>query len=155
MKKILVLVLALAMVLTTAIGVFASEEDSVDETVCNMDAESYETIRMGQIDDALANGEITLEQAEILRVHVLAVVAEGSFGKGPSNGNKGEGNAECVLGDNLNLGIFRSESAGMRTGAGNGFGQNSQDGIGFGNGQGNRGANRGAGNRYDGNCILD
>lgn len=171
MKKLIVSVLTLGIVLTTSIGVFAAEEETeTSQVTYNMDAETYETTRMGQIDEALANGEITLEQAEELRAHVLEVAAEVSFGKGPANGVKGDGNAECVLGDELNLGIFRSESAGMRTGSGNGVGQKLGDESGAGNGngsgdnrqetsngQGNRGANKGAGTGNGNNeaCILD
>lgn len=138
------------LVLTSSINVFA-EEVVTEEVTSNMDAETYEARRLAQIDQALADGLITSEQAEILREHVAEVIAEGSFG------SRGEKNTECVLGDDESLGIFRSAGAGMRTGQGNGVGQRLADGTGAGGGNrsGANGAGRGQGNGYDGDCILD
>lgn len=123
MKKILVAVLALSMVFTGALTVFADSKS-------NMDPETFETRRMEQIDDALDQGAITFEQAELLRNHILKVLEDQSFGTGPSNGVKGDGNTTCVLGEDLNLSIFRSESAGQKTGNGNVIGI--KDGLGNG-----------------------
>lgn len=152
-KRTLVLVVAMAMVLTGSIGVFA------EDVITNMDEETFLELRMAQIDEALEEGKITEEEAAQLRAHVEEVAEEGTFGFGPANGAKGEGNATCILGDGSDCGIFRSESAGQRFGNGNGQGLQSRDGTGNGNfgggrgnGQGNRGSNKrlgiGCGNGY-------
>lgn len=162
MKKSILAVVALALVFTTSMAAFAAEvrpeTEETPEVITNMDADTYLELRTQQIEDALEAGLITVEQAELLLAHIQEVVAEGTFGNGPFYGNKGEGNAECILGEGTNLGIFRSKSAGMRTGEGNGVGRRSQDGTGTGNqgqgrGQGNKGGSMGSG--YNGDCILD
>lgn len=150
MKKIIGAAFAVALVLTSSISVFAAEDEVVtSEVVCNMDAETFEETRLAQIDEALANGLITEEQAALLKEHILEVIADEAFGNGPTGGYQGEGNEDCVLGDGLNLGIFRSENAGVRAGDGTG--------VGIGSGQGTRGANRGTGlgTGNNGVCILD
>ncbi len=126
-KRTLVLVVAMAMVLTGSIGVFA------EDVITNMDEETFLELRMAQIDEALEEGKITEEEAAQLRAHVEEVAEEGTFGFGPANGAKGEGNATCILGDGSDCGIFRSESAGQRFGNGNGQGLQSRDGTGNGN----------------------
>lgn len=166
MKKLLVLVMVMAMIVTSAMVVLAEEVDE-EAFVTNMDEETYLEVRLAQIEAALADGTITVEQADLLREHVMTVAEEGSFGAGPYNGTKGDGSAACILGEDTNLGIFRSESAGQRNGSGNGVALQSGDGYGSGNrgngkisgGRGNRGGAMGSGSglgyNYDGECIVD
>lgn len=165
MKKLIMTVVTVAMVITGALSVSAAEVEG--EFQSNMDSATYLETRTAQIEEALAAGKIDEEQAALLLAHITEVAETGAFGRGPENSFKGEGNAECVLGDN-SLGIFRSESAGQRTGAGNGVGQQLQDGTGA--GQGNRGGkgNAGQGNQSgagagqgfrgqgnDGVCVVE
>lgn len=121
MKKILVLVLALGMVLTGVVTVFADENET------QMTGDQYLELRLEQIQTALEAEKITAEQAELLIQHVKDRALEGDFGDGPMFGEKGEASASCVLGEN-EMGIFRSESAGKRTGAGNGMSRALRDG---------------------------
>jgi hypothetical protein len=141
MKKILVLVLTLVVVFS--ISAFAEES----ETVSSMDAETYLELRLEQIEEALEAGTITEEEAVLLREHVQTVATEGTFG----NRYAGEGNAECILGEGSNLGIFRSESAGQRTGSGNGVRSQKTNGT----GNGNRGNGKGAGMGNFSGCIAE
>jgi len=128
MKKV-VGVLTLVLFLMGSMMVFASED-----VTSNMDSETYLSVRLEQIAEALEVGKITQEQADLLTEHVKAMAEAGTYGNGPANGVKGEGNAECILGEGTHLGIFRSESAGMRLGNGNGAGQ--KNGRGYGNHKG-------------------
>lgn len=150
-------IMVFVVVLSTSVMVLASE--AVES---NMDSETYLATRMDQIDQAFEAGEITQEEADLLRAHIEEVALEGTFGKGPENGYKGDGNAECILGEDSNLGIFRSESAGARTGNGNGVGYQKADGTGNGGtGQGLQKGNRqgGQGNGSQRNraedCVVD
>jgi hypothetical protein len=141
MKKVITALLVLTLVLTAGLSVSAAAV--ANDFVSNMDADTYLGLRLTQIDEALASKLITKEQAALLIEHVTEVAEAGTFGNGPTYGVKGDGNATCVLGEDSNLGIFRSESRGMRTGAGNGVGRQLADGS----GAGNRGGGRGNGNR--------
>lgn len=143
MKKVIATLLVLALVLTAGLSVSAAEVTR--DFVSNMDADTYLELRLSQIDKALASKLITEEEAARLIDHVKEVAEAGTFGNGPTYGIKGDGNATCVLGEDSNRGIFRSESRGMRAGTGNGVGRRLADGSGAGN-RGGRGGN-GNGNR--------
>lgn len=151
MKKTISIIMVLGVLVASLMSVSAAEVVT-DETVAegtfvsNMDADTYRATRTAQVEKALEDGIITQEQADLLLAHIEDVAAEGTFGVGPANGDKGDGNAECILGEDSNLGIFRSESAGQRTGSGNGVGAKAMDGSGSGNGyRGGNGAGRGTG----------
>jgi hypothetical protein len=138
MKKIMILVAVVLMVAAGSIGVFA-----VDEAVSsNMTAERFLELRLSQIDQALKDGKITEEQANDLRVHIKEVAEKGIFGQR----RNGEGNPECVLGEDGNLGLFRNANSGQKMGNGNGQGIHKADGTGRGNG--------GKGLR-NGNCTIE
>lgn len=140
------------LLVTSLMSVSAAEIDG--EFVTNMDGDTYRTTRIAQVQEALTDGKITQEQADELLLHIEDVVAGETFGNGPTNGLKGDGNVTCVLGEDSNLGIFRSESAGMKTGSGNGNGRNLADGSGSGNGnKGNNSGGKGAGNGSQGTGI--
>ena len=129
------------------IGVLSVSAAGVDgEFVSNMNAETYRSTRTVQVQAARDAESIT--EAEYLELldHIDDVVKDETFGNGPSNGAKGDGNATCILGDESELGIFRSESAGMRTGNGNGVGLKAQDGTNAGNGNRRGGQGNAAGN---------
>lgn len=144
MKKILATVTVVVLVITASLSVYAAETD----TNSNMTGEVYRETRTNQVMEAHAEGLVTDQERDQLLQHISDVVTDGLFGQGPQNGDKGEGNAECILDEN-GLGIFRSASAGQRTGEGNGIGTRSQDGTG--GGQGNGVANgRGNGNKAQG-----
>lgn len=173
MKKLLMVVTAMAVLMVGALSVAASEVDEVtdNEFVSNMDVDTYIATRTAQVEAALEAGLITEDQAQALLLHIEEVSLSESFGFGPTNGVKGDGNATCVLGEDSNLGIFRSESAGMRTGNGNGVALKLMDGNGNSTekGQRNQGNNSEAkGNRQgtaagqglngqgnDGECVLE
>ncbi len=144
MKKMFLLTMAIGLMVVSLVSVAAEETvtEEVTEFVSNMDAETFLVRRLEQIQSALDMNLITDEQAASLIAHIEDVAATGAFGNGPTNGSKGDGNAICVLGEN-DLGIFRSESAGNRTGNGNGVGQKLQEGTGEGTEQSN---GRGQGN---------
>ncbi len=141
MKKLVLAVTVAAMMTVGVLSVSAAEVDGV--FVSNMNAETYKATRTAQLE--AAKEDITPEQYEALMIHINEVVSNEAFGNGPSNGVKGDGNATCVLGDN-ELGIFRSESAGMRNGNGNGVGLKAQDGTNAGNGNRGGGQGNAAGN---------
>lgn len=151
MKKLVMMMTVVGLLVTSLMSVSAAEVDGIFES--NMDSETYVSTRTEQVNEALENGTITQEQAQLLLDHIAEVGLTGTFGNGPSNGEKGEGNAVCVLGDN-ELGVFRSESAGMRTGSGNGVGQRSLDGSSEGNGYKGAKGSRGAGRNLE-ECELD
>jgi len=143
MKK-LTLVLAIVVALTMGVVGVAAEEDS--EVVTNMDKDTFIEIRSEQIEQALADGVITQEQADLLIEHIMEIAEDGTFGRGNRLNNN---DVECVLGDDGNLGIFRNGGLGSRIGAGNG--------TGLGKGLGNRGGlgSRNGGSRQNNeNCIY-
>ncbi len=146
MKKLMTAAVVMALVIVGTLSVSAAEVE--EDFVSRMDAETFIELRTAQINAA----DITEEVREELLAHINEVAEEGLFGNGPENGNKGDGNAECILGEN-DLGIFRSESAGQRTGEGNGVGLKLQDGTGT--GQGNRVGNRSGGQGLGGNGLAD
>jgi hypothetical protein len=145
MKKIILATTLVATIILGAFSVSAAEVEveGAKTFVSSMDAETFLSTRIAQLDLALENDLIDIDQYNELLTHIEVVAAEGTFGRGPENGLKGEGNAECILGEDSNLGIFRSESAGMRTGQGNGVGMQSRDGSGL--GSGGNGQRRGGG----------
>jgi hypothetical protein len=152
MKKLikftsLVVVMTLVFVSTNSLGVFAEEVETDVEFVSNMDADTYRETRLAQINLALQEGKITQEQAALLITHVNDMAEKGTFGTGPSTGVKGSGNAECILGEGTNLGIFRSESAGQKSGNGNGKGSRLRRGDGTGTGNASNSRGKGQGNR--------
>lgn len=137
-----------AVLIVSALSVSAAEPE--DTFVSNMDAETYRAQRNAQIKAAWDAETITEAEATALYEHVEEVALDGSYGNGPTFGEKGDGNATCVLGEDSALGIFRSESAGLRTGNGNGVGDQLRDGSGAGqgnNGNGNAGRGTGQGGR--------
>ena len=137
-----------AMVITSALSVSAASNENY---VSNMDGATYSATRVEQVEAAFEEGLITELQKELILTHIEEVVASESYGDGPSNGSKGDGNVVCVLGEDSELGIFRSESAGQRTGEGNGVGAKSQDGTGDGEGTSARnGSGEGNGNNSGG-----
>lgn len=138
MKRIVSAAVTMAMAVVGTLSVSATESGA--DFVSNMDAATFIETRTAQIKEA----DLTPEQEALLLKHIEEVAANGLFGNGPMNGEKGEGNAACVLGEN-DLGVFRSPSAGQRTGEGNGVGLQAQDGTGAGKGNG-----RGNGNGYQG-----
>ncbi len=142
MKKLIVTLTALAVLTMSLLAVSASE---VDEVTTNMNVDTYLELRTQQLDDALANDEITQEQYDLLFAHITENAADGVFGFGPQ-GYLNEDKEECVLGEDGQLGIFRNENSGMRNGQGNGVRNPLEDG----NGQGNRGENKGTGNQSGG-----
>lgn len=146
MKKKFMAVTVAAMMTLGVFSVSAAETDN--DFKSNMDKATYLEVRTNQLDKALLDELITADEYNELIAHIEDVVETEAFGNGPQNGGKGDGNATCVLDDN-DLGIFSSESAGMRTGSGNGVGEQSHDGAGAGNGNkaGNGNASR------DGNGI--
>jgi len=144
MKRILATVTVVVLVITASLSVYAAETS----TNSNMTGEVYRETRTNQVMEAHAEGLITdLERDDLLQ-HISDVVEEGLYGQGPLDGDKGVGNAECILGEN-DLGIFRSGSAGQRTGEGNGIGLKAQDGTGTGQANGVSGG-RGNGNKGQG-----
>jgi len=164
MKKKFMAVTVAAMMTLGVFNVSAAETDSDFES--NMDAATYLEVREEQVQKAYEEGLITDAEYVELLAHIKDVAATESFGNGPQNGAKGDGNATCILGEDTELGIFRSESAGMRTGSGNGLGQQNQDGTGSGNGNksgnGNGsalGARAGSGNgqrlQNSENCVIE
>lgn len=157
MKKLLVTVVAVALLLVGIVSV-AAEDAQIQDTqdiqetqesfVSNMDAETYRERRTEQIKAALDKKLITEEQAALLTEHIENNIKDGLYGQGPQGYMNGEVNENCVLGEGGNLGIFRNENSGQRQGQGFGGGR----GRGTMSGQGNRGANRGMGN--NGVCIY-
>ncbi|MDA3847143.1 MAG: hypothetical protein PF505_11475 [Vallitaleaceae bacterium] len=155
MKKLIITTVVLATIILSTLSVSATEVDT--DFVSHMDLDTYLSIRTEQIQNAYDNQLITEAEYNELLAHIQEVALEGTFGSGPSFGIKGDGNAVCILGEDSTLGIFRSESAGMRTGSGNGVSIQSQDGLGIGNGNKGqvRGGGRGlAGQRNLEDCLL-
>lgn len=150
MKKLFVTLTALAVLTMSLLAVSASDvvETQVVETERNMDADTYLELRLGQLDEALANKEIEQSDYDLLVAHITQNAAEGTFGYGP-NGYLNEDKEACVLGEDGQLGIFRNENSGMRNGQGNGVRNQLSDGS----GTGSRGANRGQGNQAGGNGM--
>ena len=154
MKKLLVTLVAVALLLVGIVSVAA--EDVVSEETQNLqdsymstvDAETYRQIRTEQINEALANGQISEDQAALLIEHIEDLIEDGLYVRGPQGYMKGDVNETCVLGENGNLGIFRNENSGLRQGQGFGGGR----GRSTMGGQGNRGAGRGLGN--NGVCLY-
>ena len=139
MKKRVVLIAVVAVLTAGSVGVFAYN----GFRAADMDPETFVETRTSQVEEALLEGTISQEQADLLIAHINDMVASEEFGTGL--GNKGEGNSECVLGEDGNLGIFRNENAGQ----GN---RGSQS-----RGNQNGGQQRGNGQRgnQSGECILD
>jgi len=155
MKKLIVTTVVLATIILSTLSVSAAEVDT--DFVSHMDSDTYLSTRTEQIQSAYDNQLITEDEYNELLAHIQEVAFTGAFGNGPSFGIKGDGNAECILGEDSTLGIFRSQSAGMRTGSGNGVSIQSQDGLGSGNGNNNqvRGGGQGSsGQRNLANCLY-
>lgn len=133
-----------AMMTVGVLSVSAAEVEG--EFVSNMNAENYRVTRTAQVEAAHDADTITDEEYNDLLTHIDDVVTDETFGNGPSYGAKGDGNATCILGEDSQLGLFRSESAGMRTGNGNGVGSKAQDGTNAGNGNRRGGQGNAAGN---------
>ena len=146
MKKLIMAVTVAAVMTVGVLSVSAAELDN--EFVSNMDAKTYQARRTEQLEAAVENGliEEDSDDYKALLAHIEEVVETEAFGNGPSFGDKGDGNATCILGEDSQLGIFRSESAGMRTGNGNGVGIQAQDGTNAGNGNRRGGQGKAAGN---------
>jgi len=151
MKKIMIATLAMVVLLTSSIGVFAEELPKNEKNVSNMDAETFLELRMERIEQALEDGKITEDQAELLIAHVEEVAEAGDFGTGRFRLEQGEGNTECVLGEGNELGLFRNEMSGKRNGDGNGVRLQKEDGSGVQSG------GRGNGRKISRNeeCVLD
>lgn len=107
------LVVLMVGVLTVAAA--ETETDEEENLQCNMDSDTYLALRTRQIELALEEGTITDDEAELLLMHIQEVALSGEFGQG----YRGEGNAECILGEDGQLGLFRNENSGMRNGNGN------------------------------------
>lgn len=144
MKKLIVTLTAVAVLAMSLLSVAASEvvEAEVTEKVTQMDGATYLELRLTRLNEALASGEIEQEDYDLLVAHINDNAAEGSFGKGPSAFDEDK---ECVLGEDGNLGIFRTENSGSQNGQGNGVKNQSTDGS----GTGSRGANKGQGNQSE------
>ncbi|MBN2793899.1 MAG: hypothetical protein JXR88_00735 [Clostridia bacterium] len=137
MKKLLLVIAVLAMVAMGTVVAYADETDS------NMTSDVFLELRLEQIDEALAAGTITQEQAELLIAHITERAEEGIFGYRGTN-------EECVLGDELQ-GIFRNANSGMRNGEGRGVKAN--DGTGL--RQGGNGQSRGGQGVRNGSCLVE
>lgn len=125
MKKTLVIISIISILIVGTIGVFAGEVSESEDFVAE---------RLTIIEEALVNGTITVEQAELLTAHIEDKALSGEFWDGL--GNQGE---TCVLGEEGSLGLFRNENAGLGQGMGN-KGSNGQGNRGQGSrGQGNKG----------------
>lgn len=140
MKKLLMLALVIAMAAMGTVVAFAEETDS------NMTSDFFTEIRMAQIAEALAEGIIDQEQANVLIAHIKTRAEEGTFGL---RGTK----EDCDLDEELQ-GFFRNENSGMRNGQGSGVRAN--DGTGQkkgGNGQSKGGQGAGGQGLRDGSCL--
>jgi len=167
MKKLFVTVTAIAILTLSLVAVAASEPTQETTTVSNMDATTYLELRTAQLDKALANGTIDLEQYTLLLAHIEENAESESFGRGPQ-GYTTRDDSTCVLGEDGGLGIFRNENSGTRSGVGNGVALKANDGTGFARGNGGsrgHGGSRGNagsnglrvqdGSAENADCILD
>jgi len=143
-------ILTLAVVATMILGTFAVSAAAVEDIVgSNMDAQTFVESRFATIDDAVLAGEISEADGIELKAHIQAVADAETFGSGSQYA--GEGNEDCVLGEEGNLGLFRNDNSGLENGLGNGVKRQATDGSNAGAGNARKGAAVGQGNGGRGN----
>lgn len=135
MKKVVIIIVAVVIGLTSSIGVYAT---GVDRT-SNMDAETFLEKRLAIIDEALLNEEITDEDAIQIREHIQEVAENGTFGRGFENADREDCDFNSMFQKEVRL--EKMDCSGNQDGTrGRGLG----DGSGAGRGMGRGGA-----------CILN